>query len=383
MRNGQHEGIGDVKICFYNVTASFIPGGLETYCWEAGRALARRGHDVTIVAGDRGSARHREVKLVQFPFRIEQDWPDLGTRFRRLMERLSFAGHSLDHLARAGYDAVIVNKPFDFPILWRARRKGLTAQTLFRSGGTDFFAGDRMFAGAIRHWVSASRYNAAQIAARYRRRVQVIHNGVDTELFHPQGRVATLRRSLGAAPDDCLLASAGRLVGWKGTRVVIEALARLPPRFRGLVIGEGPEEQRLRDLARTLGIGDRVRFMGRVPHAELPLMLSQCDLFAQPSIGEEAFGISVVEAMACGLPVLASNNGGLPEIIVEGETGHLLPPGEIAAWLETIARVGADGALLHRLGSAGRSRAEAEFTWAANAEKLEAIFAGDAPCAAS
>src|SRR5689334_24654047 len=54
MRNGQREGIGEVKICFYNVTASFIPGGLETYCWEAGRALARRGHAVTIVAGDDG-----------------------------------------------------------------------------------------------------------------------------------------------------------------------------------------------------------------------------------------------------------------------------------------------------------------------------------------
>jgi len=157
----------------------------------------------------------------------------------------------------------------------------------------------------------------------------------------------------------------------------------LPPRFRGLVIGEGPEEQRLRELARTLGIGDRVRFLGRVPHAELPLVLSQCDLFAQPSIGEEAFGISVVEAMACGLPVLASNNGGLPEIVVEGETGHLLPPGGIVPWREAIARVGADGTLLHRLGSAGRSRAEARFTWAANAERLEAIFAGGAPCAAS
>ena len=320
---------------------------------------------------------------MQFPFRIEQDWPDLGTRFRRLMERLSFARHSLDHLVRTGYDAVIVNKPFDFPILWRGHRKGLDAQTLFRSGGTDFFAGDRIFAGAIRHWVSASRYNAAQIAARYGRRVQVIHNGVDADLFRPQGRNATLRRSLGAAPDDCLLASAGRLVGWKGTRVVIEALAQLPPRFRGLVIGEGPEEQRLRELAGTLGIGDRVRFIGRVPHAELPLVLSQCNLFAQPSIGEEAFGISVVEAMACGLPVLASNNGGLPEIVVEGETGHLLPPGEIAPWRDTIARIGADGALLDRLGSAGRSRAEAEFTWAANAEKLEAILAGGAPCAAS
>jgi len=372
-----------VKICFYNVTASFIPGGLETYCWEAGRALARRGHDVAIVAGNRGGARHGEVKLVQFPFRIEQDWPDLGTRFRRLMERLSFARHSLDHLVRASYDAVIVNKPFDFPILWRARRRGLTAQTLFRSGGTDFFPGDRMFAGAIRHWVSASRYNAAQIAARYDRSVRVIHNGVDTEVFHPHVRDSALRHSLGAEPEDCLVASAGRLVGWKGTRVVIEALAQLPPRFRGLVIGEGPQEQILRELARTLGIAERVRFLGRVPHAELPPVLSQCDLFAQPSIGEEAFGISVVEAMACGLPVLASNNGGLPEIVAEGETGHLLPPGKVAAWREAIARVGVDREVLDRLGSAGRSRAEAEFTWAANAEKLESIFTEGAACAAS
>jgi glycosyltransferase involved in cell wall biosynthesis len=301
-----------VKLCFYNVTASFIPGGLETYCWEAGRALARRGHDVTIVAGDRGKAWHDEVRLVQFPFRVEQDWPDFGTRFRRLMERLSFARHSLGHLVAAGYDAVIVNKPFDFPILWQAHRRGLRAQTLFRSGGTDFYAGDRMFSGAIRHWVSASRYNAAQVEARYRRSVMVIHNGVDTEVFAPHGRDPELRRSLGAGPDDLLVVSVSRLIGWKGVRVVLEALAALPERVRYLVIGEGPEEQRLRRQAEESGIAQRVRFMGRVRHADLPLLLSQCDLFVQPSIGEEAFGISVVEAMACGLPVLASDNGGLP-----------------------------------------------------------------------
>ena len=80
-----------MKICFYNVTASFIPGGLETYCWEAGRALARRGHKVSIVAGLGGEPRHDEVELLRFPFRIEQSWPNFGNRFRRLMERLSFA----------------------------------------------------------------------------------------------------------------------------------------------------------------------------------------------------------------------------------------------------------------------------------------------------
>ena len=70
-----------MKICFYNVTATYIQGGLETYCWEAGRALARRGHEVTIVAGNDGDARHEDVRLVQFSFVHEKNWPDFGTRF--------------------------------------------------------------------------------------------------------------------------------------------------------------------------------------------------------------------------------------------------------------------------------------------------------------
>ncbi len=367
-----------MRVCFYNVTASFIPGGLETYCWEAGRALARRGHDVTIVAGDRGKAWHDEVRLAQFPFRVEQDWPDFGTRFRRLMERLSFARHSLGHLVEAGYDAVIVNKPFDFPILWQARRRGLRAQTLFRSGGRDFYAGDRLFSGAVQHWVSASRYNARQVEARYGRTVTVIPNGVDAETFAPRGRDPERRRSLGAGRDDVLVVSVSRLIGWKGVRVVLEALAGLPAHVRCVVVGEGPEEQALRRLASESGIEDRVRFTGRVRHAELPALLSQCDLFVQPSIGEEAFGISVVEAMACGLPVLASDNGGLPEIVVEGETGRLLPPGSVAAWRDAIAWAAADRARLAALGEKARARARAEFTWAANAAKLETILMGRA-----
>src|SRR5581483_2822763 len=259
----------------------------------------------------------------------------------------------------AGYDAVIVNKPFDFPILWRARRRGLLAQTLFRSGGRDFYAGDRLFGGAIQHWVSASRYNARQVEARYGRPVTVIHNGVDADAFAPRGRDEELRRTLGAGPGDLLVVSVSRLIGWKGVRVVIEALAALPARVRYLVVGE-----------------ERVRFMGRVRHADLPLLLSQCEVFVQPSIGEEAFGISVVEAMACGLPVLASDNGGLPEIVVDGETGRLLPPGSVPAWRDAIASADADRARLAALGASARARARAEFTWAANAARLEAILMG-------
>jgi glycosyltransferase involved in cell wall biosynthesis len=356
-----------MKICFYNVTASFIPGGLETYCWEVGHALAKRGHDVTIMAGARGGpARYPELRLVLFPFRIEQDWPNLGTRFRRLMERLSFARHSLAALVAGGYDAVIVNKPFDFPILSRARARGLRAVTLFRSGGTDFFVGDRHFAGAVDIWASSSRYNAEQVKARYGRHVEVIHNGVDTERFAPPA--ARGERS------GFSLVSVGRLVGWKGHRVVIEALQGLPDSICYRLVGDGPERAALEARARELGVSARVRFEGRVGHGALPALLGECDAFAQPSIGEEAFGISVVEAMACGLPALVSDQGGLREIVEADDCGVRLPAGEVSAWRAAIGALASDASRRERMGRAARERAVAHFTWAANALRHEALL---------
>jgi len=363
-----------MRVCFYNVTATYLAGGLETYCWEAGRALARRGHSVTIVAGNRGSARHNEVALVQFPFRAEKEWPDFGVRFRRLAERLSFARHALPHLVATGYDAIIINKPFDFPVLWRGRHRGVTAQTLFRSGGTDFFPADRWFADAVTHWVSSSSYNARQIADRYGRKVDVIHNGVDTATFRPSERDIAVRARFGVGSHEILLVSVGRLVGWKGTRIVIEAVATLPAHIHYLVIGDGPERGSLEVLANKLGLSRRVHFAGAMRHEALPELLSNCDLFLQPSVGEEAFGISVVEAMACGLPVLASNNGGLPEIVVEGVTGRLLTPGDASAWTVAMANLCEDRSAVERMGRAARARSESDFTWAANAAKLESLL---------
>ena len=365
-----------MRICFFNVTATYLTGGLETYCWEAGRALARRGHEVTIVEGARGDARHDEVRLIQFPFRAEKEWPDLGVRFRRLAERLSFARHALGHLASAGYDAIIINKPFDFPALWRLRAAGLEVQTLFRSGGTDFFPCDGFFAGAVKHWVSASDYNAKQVRQRYGRPVITIHNGVDTETFKPSPIDPARRMKLGAKEDEFLLVSVGRLVGWKGIDIIIQAMKSLPDRVRYLVIGDGPEKTGLMELARASGVEPRVRFMGAVKHTDLPELLSNCDVLVQPSKGEEAFGISVVEAMACGLGVLASDNGGLPEIVLEGQTGRLLPPGEVTAWRDAIAMLAADVPLQRRWKRAARDRAVEEFTWSANAARLEMVLEG-------
>ncbi len=290
------------------------------------------------------------------------------------MERLSFAaGGGLDHLVDAGYDAVVINKPFDFPVLWRARRRGMKTRTLFRSGGTDFFFGDKVFAGAVDHWVSTSRYNAAQIEARYGRTVTVIHNGVDTDHFHPVARESESDYA-GVPPGARVILSIGRLVGWKGLHVIIDALAQLPGDVHYLALGEGSEQQALQARAVECGVADRIHFAGRIPHAELPRWLARGDVFVQPSIGEEAFGISVVEAMACGLPVLASDNGGMKEIVVTGETGRLLPAGDVLAWREAIATLLENAALRGAQGEASRRRAIDHFTWAANAVALERML---------
>ena len=179
-----------------------------------------------------------------------------------------------------------------------------------------------------------------------------------------------------------ILVSVGRLVGWKGIRIVLDAIAELPKNLHLVVIGTGSEEQTLRDRAKVLGLDRRVHFAGHVDHAELPKWLVQCDLFVQPSIGEEAFGISVVEAMACGLPVLASNNGGLPEIVVNGETGLLLSPGDVPVWRDSILDLMKRKDRLNEMGTAGRLRAERHFSWAANAQKHEDMLQV-AKCAAS
>lgn len=366
-----------MKICFYNLTAGFKTGGLETYCWEAGRALARQGHEVHIIGGTGGVPRHDEVAFFGFPYAARNRFPNFGTRFRKFCERLSFARQAATALKDGKYDAIIVNKPYDFPVLWWLRRKSFSGVTAMRSGGTEFYAGDRFFARSVDLWLSTSAYNAAQVEGRYGRSVTVIHNGVDPEIFSPTPSSPLPRNRLGIPPGAPLIVSTGRLIGWKGLRIIIRSLPEITDAHY-LIIGEGPDRSPLGELANQLSVADRVHFAGEVAHDELPKLLRACDVFVQPSIGEEAFGISVVEAMSCGLPVLASDQGGLREIVIEGETGRLLEAGNLPAWKAALQE-SADPAVRKRMGEAGRKRVIEHFTWAGNAKRLVEKLVAEKP----
>lgn len=148
---------------------------------------------------------------------------------------------------------------------------------------------------------------------------EVIPNGVDTERFmrsYPDDDVAAMRASLGKKDGELFLVTTSRLVHKNAVDDVIRSLPSMPENVTFLIYGIGPDEDRLRALAQELGVSGRVRFMGQIAHAQMPLMLAACDMFTRPS-RSEGMGNSFVEAMAAGLPVIATQEGGIADFLFD------------------------------------------------------------------
>ncbi|WP_462137914.1 glycosyltransferase family 4 protein [Candidatus Mycalebacterium sp.] len=363
-----------MKISFFQVTSGKREGGgLETYCWELGKTLAQRGHEVTILAGGQGFKRNEFVNYEGFPFRSREDFPNLGQVFRKLLERISFAKSALPSLLTGGYDIVIINKPTDFPAMWWAKRNGLKANVVFSSGGRDFYLGDGLFAGSVDTWVSCSDENSRKIGERYGRNVTTIYNGVDTGLFSPGPQPVALRKKLGLGDGCKVIMSVGRLVDWKGLDTVIRTLAHISDIYY-VAVGGGPARNRLENLAKEVGVGERVIFTGVVDNSELVNFYRLADITVQPSVNKEAFSIALLEAMACGVPVLAAANMGMEESVINNKTGRLVNSRDPRIWGETIKEMIKNGGI-QTMGIAARKRVERHFTWDINADKLEKLIA--------
>ncbi len=195
-------------------------------------------------------------------------------------------------------------------------------------------------------------------------RVQVVENGVDLELFRPLEREVA-RERLGLRGP--LLLTVGELSERKGVDVAVRTLAHLPGWHLALV-GEGPLRRRLEDLARALGVAERLAFAGARPQRELPLWYAACDVFLLPSRREGLPNV-VLEALACGRPVVAARVWGLPEVVCEPVAGRLVAghgPEAYAAAVRTVAARPPDPEEV-RATVAGR-------TWEVTVERLAALF---------
>jgi rhamnosyl/mannosyltransferase len=198
----------------------------------------------------------------------------------------------------------------------------------------------------------------------WRHKVEVIPFGLDLDRFAKtpaiDRKAATFREGVG---NRIVFLNIGRLVGYKGQRYAIEALQSVPSALLWLV-GTGPLEAELKQLATQLGVSDRVRFWGDVPDADLPALLHACDVFLFPSITpNEAFGLVLVEAMACAKPLVACNlRSGVPYVCRSEDNGLVVPAMDPASLASAMEQLIESPDLRHRLGQRGQLRAQGEFS---------------------
>ncbi|MDO8281052.1 MAG: glycosyltransferase family 4 protein [Thermodesulfovibrionia bacterium] len=365
-----------MKIAFYDVTSTVSIGGIQTAIWELSNELASRGIEVHIYGGNgpiRPAGLNHSIKVFTFPFLPREKVPDIGSRFQRIIERLTMTFFARKRLRENSYDIIFTTKPFDF-FLPYFTGGGNLARYAFLSQGTDFFPGDRALSKRISIWLSCSHFNAWQVMSRYKRYPRVIYNGVDTAKFHPMLPDAELKRSIGINEGETVFIFAGRLVGWKGVKHIVEAMGfeavrKLPVKL--LIIGNGPEKKRLEKMSSEMGLNERVVFLDFVPHGELPRYYSVADAAIYPSIGDEAFGISIAEAMACGKPVIASHIGGIPEVTGnDGSCGFLVSPTSPDEIAEKIVFLACNAAARSRMGESARLRVSENFTWKRSVDRL-------------
>jgi len=209
--------------------------------------------------------------------------------------------------------------------------------------------------------------------------VTVIRNGVPVNKFSPGPPDPQLQAEIGLAPQDEVLCIVGRLTPWKGHMTLLEALARAAPRHSHLklmIVGEvafweNSYERELKDRADELGIADRVVWTGF--REDVSELLRLCDIFVLPSV-DEPFGRVLVEAMATGKPVIGTNSGGVPEIIVEGQTGLMVPAQDPAALAEAIEQMLSDPLQAEQMGQAGLQRARKLFDANRVAEQVQQVY---------
>jgi glycosyltransferase involved in cell wall biosynthesis len=187
-------------------------------------------------------------------------------------------------------------------------------------------------------------------------RITRIYYGVDAERLAPRRRRSEVRAELGLAEDARVLICVGRLAAQKDHPTLLAALAELPPEVQLLIVGGDPfgdGETRLAALADTLGLGGRARFLG-IRH-DVPDLLGASDLFVLPSLWE-GLGLVFLEAMAARLPLVASNVSAIPEVVDDGTTGWLVPPGDPDALARAVSRALADEEGRRAAGDAGYDR---------------------------
>jgi sugar transferase (PEP-CTERM/EpsH1 system associated) len=364
----------DGRVTVLYVIWSLQMGGAERVVFDLARSLDRKRFRPVVACLNFKGALAEPLEAEGIPVYALDKKPklDLGVlvRLARLLrqERVdivhthlwtsSFWGRLAAVLARVPV-AIVTEHNLD---LWRR---------------TPHFVADRLLGLATDDWIFVSK----EVEAFYRERLRipadrghVVLNGVDTKPFATPLDKADVRRRMGLKPDARVAGVVGRLEARKGHRYFLEAMkivAARDPTALGLIVGEGKEKAALIEQCHALGLDERVRILGF--WADLAEALCALDVFVLPSL-MEGHPLAVLEAMAAGKPVVATDVGGNSEAVEKGDTGLLVPAEDPTALADAIATLLADPQRAQIMGAAGRKSLDRRFSLAAAVAANEATY---------
>jgi glycosyltransferase involved in cell wall biosynthesis len=370
------------------------PGGAETHAHEVAKELVKRGHEVQVYTSD--LRREHPFEHLDEPHDLVEGVPVKRKRAYRLAEAFHypFMPGELEML-RAPAD-VLHSHSFGYfhtNVLAMRRRLRSTPFVITphyhppesMQGGWARHQLRRLYDGEIANWVfdradaiiAVSRAELGSMAHHINDldKVRVIPNGIDPSRFEDLPDPGPFREARGI--EGPMVLYVGRLAVNKRMEYVLQAMPDLlkdEPDLK-LVIA-GPDDgagDDWRALSQELGLEDSVRFEGWLPEEDMVSAFTAADVFVLPS-DWEAFGIVLLEAMACKTPCICADRGGAPEVVVDGETGYVATYGEPDAWKSSLAKLIGDPDLRRKMGEVGRKRALEEFSWSSIVDRIEVVY---------
>jgi glycosyltransferase involved in cell wall biosynthesis len=350
-------------------------GGAETLSVSLAERLRQLGAEVTIVFVEQPLPLAERLRSARVPYR------SLG--FGRGRDVLRYPRRYAAEAARSGPDgALLVERGFMGAALRLGGYRGPVVAV--EHGSLLELPNLSIPQGLLQriNYLSGAWADNAEVAVSdfmldrtcrhpHARQIQRIYNGIDPDMYLPGARPAT------DEGNGLVVGFAGRLIPGKGADHLIRAVAQTGRQraVKLLIAGDGPERTRLTSLARTLGADSKVDFLGVID--DLPAFWRRCDVATMPSdTFVESFSMVTLEAMTCGKPIVASRNGAVSELMIDGVTGTLVDPGNVDALTRALVDYAEQPALRRAHGEAARTRAIERFHIDACAQAYLDLFGG-------
>ncbi len=346
-------------------------GGTELHILNLSEQLKKRGYDVTVACrpGRWVEERATAMGLPTVPIRVmnQHDWQDFSLLRSFLREHKTdvLHVHWSSDIVVPGYAALreqvpvrIMSRHMPYP---------------FKNRVGSFLYSKILYTRLVT--VSNSVRETLIKCGVPGDKVQVIHHGTDVEAFArtTQDR-KEMRLALGIPEDSVAVGIVGRIAPEKGHTVLLEALQKVHARYPLflVIVGNGPDEELIRTRAAEMGLADKVLFTGF--RDDVNNVLNALDVVTVPSTWNEPCSAVVQQGMAVSKPIIGTRAGGTPEMVLDDETGFLVPPSDPVALADALARLAGDAFLRKRLGAAGKERVEELFSLRVMTDKIEALY---------